>query len=71
MPGYGGEAQGNDTRLRRRAAASSIWEISVDCIRDDREPEVTAEHARHVIETMEKGYLAAPTGQRQEITTAF
>ncbi len=43
----------------------------VDCIREDREPEVTAEHARHVIEIMEKGYVAAHTGQRQDLTTAF
>lgn len=43
----------------------------VDCIREDREPEVTAEHARHVIDIMEKGYVAARTGQRQQITTTF
>lgn len=43
----------------------------VDCIREDRTPEVTAEHARHVIEIMEKGYVAARTGQRQEVSTTF
>jgi len=43
----------------------------VDCIRDDREPEVTAEHARHVIEIMEKGFVAARTGRRQKIRTTF
>ena len=43
----------------------------VDCIREEREPEVTAEHARHVIEIMEKGYAAARTGQRRQIGTTF
>jgi len=43
----------------------------VDCIREGSEPEVTAEHARHVIEIMEKGYLAAETGRRQDILSTF
>lgn len=43
----------------------------VDCIRENRKPEVTAEHARHVIEIMEKGYRAARTGRRQTLTTTF
>jgi predicted dehydrogenase len=43
----------------------------VDCIREGRKPEVTAEHARHVIEIMEKGYRAAKTGRRQNLTTTF
>jgi len=42
-----------------------------DCIREDREPQLTAEHARHVIEIMEKGCVAARTGRRQRIATAF
>lgn len=32
---------------------------------------VTAEHARHVIEIIEAGYLAAETGQAQELKTTF
>jgi len=43
----------------------------VDCLREGCQPEVTAEHARHVIEIMEKGYLAARTGERQELVTTF
>jgi predicted dehydrogenase len=43
----------------------------VDCIREDRAPVVTAEHARHVIEIMEKAYVSARTGQRQKIVTRF
>ncbi|KPK64986.1 MAG: hypothetical protein AMK73_04335 [Planctomycetes bacterium SM23_32] len=43
----------------------------VDCVRGDGEPVVSAEHARHVIEIMERGYIAASTGGRQELTTTF
>ncbi|HEX6972507.1 MAG TPA: Gfo/Idh/MocA family oxidoreductase [Limnochordia bacterium] len=43
----------------------------VDCIRTDREPVVSGEHARHVIEVIEKGYVAARTGQTQEIASTF
>jgi predicted dehydrogenase len=43
----------------------------VDCIINDKEPIVSAEHARHVIEIIEKGYVAAKTGETQELTTMF
>ncbi len=43
----------------------------VDCLREEREPLVTGEHARHVVEVIEKGYLAARTGQTQEIVSTF
>lgn len=43
----------------------------VDCVLNDKEPVVTAEHARHVIEIFEAGYRSAQTGQVQEITTTF
>jgi predicted dehydrogenase len=43
----------------------------VDCVLNDKEPVVTAEHARHVVEIIEKGYLSAHTGQAQELTTTF
>jgi predicted dehydrogenase len=42
-----------------------------DCVREGREPLTTAEHARHVIEIMEKAYSAARTGRRQQITSTF
>ncbi len=32
---------------------------------------VTPEHARHVIEIIEAAYLAADTGQTQDLRTAF
>ncbi|MBS7611384.1 hypothetical protein KEJ27_04155 [Candidatus Bathyarchaeota archaeon] len=43
----------------------------VDCILNDKTPIVSAEHARHVIEIIEKGYIAAKTGKTQEITSTF
>lgn len=43
----------------------------VDCIVDDREPVASGAHARHVVEVIEKGYLAAQTGVAQEIETTF
>lgn len=43
----------------------------VDCILYNKEPAVSAEHARHVIEIIELGYKAAATGCTQELTTSF
>ena len=41
------------------------------CIAENRQPDITIEHARHVVEVMEKVYVAAETGRAQEITTTF
>jgi predicted dehydrogenase len=43
----------------------------VDCALNGKTPVVSAEHARHVIEIIELGYLAAETGQTQTMTTTF
>jgi len=43
----------------------------VDCVLNDKEPVISAEHARHVIEIIELGYKAASTGQTQEMMTTF
>ncbi|RLI24053.1 gfo/Idh/MocA family oxidoreductase [Candidatus Bathyarchaeota archaeon] len=43
----------------------------VDCILNDREPVVNAEHARHVVEIIEKGYISAKTGEAQALETTF
>ncbi len=43
----------------------------VDCVASGQEPIPSAEHARHVIEIIEKGYEAARTGQAQTLTTTF
>jgi predicted dehydrogenase len=42
-----------------------------ECIREDKQPLVSAEHARHVIEIIEKAYLAARTGTTQQLATSF
>jgi predicted dehydrogenase len=42
-----------------------------ECIREDKQPLVSAEHARHVIEIIEKVYLAARSGASQYLTTTF
>ena len=55
----------------------SRWAIPVglthfaECLAEGRRPCITIEHARHVVEIMEKIYVAARTGQAQEITTTF
>jgi predicted dehydrogenase len=43
----------------------------VDCILNDKEPLVTAEHARHVIEIIERGYESAEIGRTLALTTTF
>jgi len=43
----------------------------VDCIRKHREPVVTPEHSRHVIEIFEKAYESARTGQALDMVTTF
>jgi predicted dehydrogenase len=42
----------------------------VECIRDDKRPIPTGEHARHVVEVIEKAYRAAETGQTQTLETS-
>ncbi len=43
----------------------------VDCIRSGEHPIPSGEHAAHVIEIIEKAYLAAETGQTQELESTF
>jgi len=43
----------------------------VDCIREAKKPTITAEHARHVIEIIEKGYESARTDRTLQLTTTF
>ncbi len=43
----------------------------VELVRDGKPTVSTAEHARHVIEIIEAAYLAAETGQTQELRTTF
>lgn len=43
----------------------------VGWVQHDTPSQANAEHARHVIEIIEQGYLAAVTGQTQTLTTSF
>ena len=43
----------------------------VDCLQHGTEPVPTAEHARHVVEVIERAYIAARTGQTQDVTSTF
>jgi predicted dehydrogenase len=43
----------------------------IDCIRDGKDPIPSGEHARHVIEIMEKAYQASREGRTLELTTTL
>jgi predicted dehydrogenase len=43
----------------------------VECIRSGDQPIVSGEHAAHVIEIIEKAYLAARTGETQTLESTF
>lgn len=43
----------------------------IDCIMEGAEPVPSGEHARHVIEVIEKAYRSARSGQAQEIGSTF
>jgi predicted dehydrogenase len=61
---------GEHLELPERHVYSDVMHL-VDCVLHDREPAVSAEHARHVIEIIELGYAAAETGETQTMTTDF
>ena len=44
---------------------------TIDCILEDRDPIPSGEHARHVIEIMEKGYQAAREGRTVDLATTL
>jgi predicted dehydrogenase len=43
----------------------------VECIVEDRPPIASGEHAAHVVEIIEKGYIAARTGVTQTLESTF
>ncbi len=43
----------------------------LDCILADREPVISAEHARHVVEIIEQVYESARTGRAIDLQTTF
>ncbi|MDH7569907.1 MAG: hypothetical protein QHJ73_10010, partial [Armatimonadota bacterium] len=61
---------GPHLELPERHVYSDIMHM-VDCVLHDKEPAVSAEHARHVIEIIEAGYRAAETGETQTLETTF
>ncbi len=42
-----------------------------DCILDDRDPELSADQARHVVEIIDKTYESARLGRALDLTTTF
>jgi predicted dehydrogenase len=42
-----------------------------ECVAQGKKPVLSAEHARHVVEIMEKAVVASQTGQAQELTSTF
>jgi predicted dehydrogenase len=44
---------------------------AVDCIERGEHPLVSGEHGAHVVEIIEKGYLAAKTGVTQKLESRF
>lgn len=62
--------QGSHLWIEEAQVYADIMHL-VDCILEDREPIASGEHAAHVVEIIEKTYLAAKTGESQEISTTF
>jgi len=50
--------------------ASGVIHLA-ECIREDKKPVISAEHARHVMEIMIMAYESAKSGQAQNLTTVF
>lgn len=70
-----GEAAGRASMYRaggrdrsQPAADVAHW---AECIAQGKKPILSAEHARHVVEIMEKAVIASETGQAQTLTTVF
>jgi predicted dehydrogenase len=60
-------------RTGRRAGPDHLLGIQhlVDCVREDREPVLSADHALHVVEILEKAAEAAAEGRTLELETSF
>jgi predicted dehydrogenase len=56
---------------RRRYARAILVDHLVTCILEDKHPVVSAEHARHALEIMNKAIESARTGRALELTTTF
>jgi predicted dehydrogenase len=69
----GEEAGRGSGRREGRSAGRPSADVAhwAECIVQGRQPILSAEHARHVVEIMEKAVAASQTGQAQELTTTF
>jgi predicted dehydrogenase len=61
------------SQQRRREPGQPSPDIAhwAECILQGKKPILSSEHARHVVEIMEKAVSASLTGQAQELTTTF
>jgi predicted dehydrogenase len=62
--------RGEHLNIEEPHVYADIMEL-VDAIQEDRPPRATGEQARHVVEIIEKGLLAAQTGQSQQLVSTF
>ena len=75
-PGFGGNEwilpniDGPHKAIPEQHVHADLMQL-VDWVRDDKPSVATAEHARHVIEIIEKAFRSAETGQTQPLTTTF
>lgn len=70
VPGELPRVVGEHLEIPERHVYADIMHL-VDCIVEDRAPIASGLHARHVVELIEKGYIASKTGQTQELRTTF
>jgi predicted dehydrogenase len=61
---------GRHSQIQEAHVYNDIMHL-VDCIANDKQPLATGEHARHVVEVIEKAYLSAQTGQAQTLETTM
>ena len=62
--------KGSHTSIGEAHVYNDIMHLE-DCVQTGRPPVPTGEHARHVVEIIEKAYEAARTGQAQTLTSMF
>ncbi|MEM1569230.1 MAG: Gfo/Idh/MocA family oxidoreductase [Candidatus Bathyarchaeia archaeon] len=61
---------GVHTKIPEAHIYSDIMHL-VDCVLNEKEPVISGEHARHVIEIIEKAYISAKTEKTQHLQTSF
>jgi predicted dehydrogenase len=61
---------GRHTSIQEPHVYADIMHL-VECIVEDKQPVPSGDHARHVVELIEKAYESSRTGQALELTTVF